>query len=448
MSEFSDKCKELIQESGYTVYYLSVISDLDRTTLQRMITGKRLPGLDFILRFLDTLSVTQSDRESLLYLYDIEKFGSDYVIQRQIICDIIESLSYESDFDSLTNNLKSFCHNKNDSSKIISYTSGDVNVRNMVLESLYYEFSCNDTLCVNTNLPSNYSEFFSTLLYLVSVSSKSITLCHILTLLKNRMDSKATIYNLSTLKTALQCSLTPQLKYMPYFNYTNSISEMETFQPFPYYIITPRHTLWLSAKFNLAYRIENTEYASFLTGSLDNICNLKTLITCISDKNTALEHYQNTLKEKGAPSHILQACPPLWLLQAKLLPYENTTKYYCDMSGIIEFEQTGILSDLFTPDIASIPVLKRKQLLETFFNYAQTQNSNKILSPNNLKLSLYLHIHIFSNKEIIVYILKEQTLLSYIFINEGSICNAFYNFFNKLENDSSILVPDHINKST
>ena len=46
MSKFSEKCKELLIENGYNVYRLSQAASLERTTLQRMVTGKRLPDLN------------------------------------------------------------------------------------------------------------------------------------------------------------------------------------------------------------------------------------------------------------------------------------------------------------------------------------------------------------------------------------------------------------------
>ena len=46
MSDFSCKCREYLKLTGETVYQLAASSGLDRTSLQRMITGKRLPGTD------------------------------------------------------------------------------------------------------------------------------------------------------------------------------------------------------------------------------------------------------------------------------------------------------------------------------------------------------------------------------------------------------------------
>ena len=46
MSKFSEKCKELLIENGYNVYRLSQAASLERTTLQRMVTGKNCPDLN------------------------------------------------------------------------------------------------------------------------------------------------------------------------------------------------------------------------------------------------------------------------------------------------------------------------------------------------------------------------------------------------------------------
>lgn len=41
MSDFSSKCREYLTDTGETVYQLASSSGLDRTSLQRMLTGKR-----------------------------------------------------------------------------------------------------------------------------------------------------------------------------------------------------------------------------------------------------------------------------------------------------------------------------------------------------------------------------------------------------------------------
>lgn len=66
MSDFSSKCREYLKNTGETVYQLSASSGLDRTSLQRMITGKRLPGMDFVRQFCDSIRINPSQRQELI----------------------------------------------------------------------------------------------------------------------------------------------------------------------------------------------------------------------------------------------------------------------------------------------------------------------------------------------------------------------------------------------
>ena len=77
MSDFSSKCREYLKNTGETVYQLSASSGLDRTSLQRMITGKRLPGMDFVRQFCDSIRINPSQRQELIELYKIEKIGKE-----------------------------------------------------------------------------------------------------------------------------------------------------------------------------------------------------------------------------------------------------------------------------------------------------------------------------------------------------------------------------------
>lgn len=61
MSKFSEKCKELLFENGSNVYRISKSASLERTTLQRMVTGKRLPNPEFLKSFCSALRLSFSE---------------------------------------------------------------------------------------------------------------------------------------------------------------------------------------------------------------------------------------------------------------------------------------------------------------------------------------------------------------------------------------------------
>ena len=98
MSDFSNKCREYLKDTGENVYQLSASSGLDRTSLQRMITGKRLPGIDFVRQFCDSLRINPSQRRELMELYKIEKIGKEIYYNRKYIQELLGVISSSRSF--------------------------------------------------------------------------------------------------------------------------------------------------------------------------------------------------------------------------------------------------------------------------------------------------------------------------------------------------------------
>lgn len=85
MSRFSEQCKELIQENGTNVYRMSKEFSLEVTALQRMVTGKRLPNIDFVKKFCECLRIPETEKSTLLELYKIEQVGENTYYSRKCI---------------------------------------------------------------------------------------------------------------------------------------------------------------------------------------------------------------------------------------------------------------------------------------------------------------------------------------------------------------------------
>ena len=85
MSQFSDACKALIKNKNTTVYRMSKEFALDWTTLQRMVSGKRLPNQGFVQRFCDSLQLTESESREILEYYKMEQLGRNTYINRRHI---------------------------------------------------------------------------------------------------------------------------------------------------------------------------------------------------------------------------------------------------------------------------------------------------------------------------------------------------------------------------
>lgn len=101
---FASVLKEHITESKLSIASLSRLSDVNRTMIQKYISGTQLPANREILnKILTHLALTQPQKEELLQLYKIEKIGLDTYKQ------LLNLESFISQF-SIHNQSQSKCH--------------------------------------------------------------------------------------------------------------------------------------------------------------------------------------------------------------------------------------------------------------------------------------------------------------------------------------------------
>lgn len=91
---FASVLKEHITESKLSIASLSRLSDVNRTMIQKYISGTQLPANHEILnKILSHLALTQPQKEELLQLYKIEKIGFDTYKQLLNLNSFISQLS-------------------------------------------------------------------------------------------------------------------------------------------------------------------------------------------------------------------------------------------------------------------------------------------------------------------------------------------------------------------
>ena len=101
---FASVLKEHITESKLSIASLSRLSDVNRTMIQKYISGTQLPANHKILnKILSHLALTQPQKEELLQLYKIEKIGLDTYKQLLNLNSFIRQLS-------IHNQSQSKCH--------------------------------------------------------------------------------------------------------------------------------------------------------------------------------------------------------------------------------------------------------------------------------------------------------------------------------------------------
>ena len=192
MSEFSERCRQLLINSGSNVYQMAKHSSLDKTSIQRMVTGKRLPSLDFVKDFCSYLRISPIEKKELLELYEIEKVGKSEYMSRCYIKSLIESLSF---LDEENKKNISF-------SETLDYYepfSPVPNVENKILSILQSELKNNNKPEILFNLPTSYRYIFFILKGLFADFKGEASVKHLITLNKNPLNTVYPCQNLEAL---------------------------------------------------------------------------------------------------------------------------------------------------------------------------------------------------------------------------------------------------------
>ena len=269
MSDFSSKCREYLTDTGETVYQLASSSGLDRTSLQRMLTGKRLPSIDFIHQFCDSIRINPSQRLELMELYKIEKIGKEVYYNRK---DILDSGSDEE-------------------------------------------------IC--TNIPANCRLLVQTFARLYPEYGKLPPVIQILPLHQNPTASPDYNMNLETFLCTILPILSGFLNYQPYYYYTQAGRDVSSYTLFPFFFITKKKLLLLSYDMMTFVFTENPAVVSSYNQEFQRILeNSRRFFQQSDSPSQILEIFGSIMHTSITTNFALESHPCLALLSIhSWLPY-------------------------------------------------------------------------------------------------------------------------------
>lgn len=211
MSIFSEHCKRYVEESGLTLYEFSQKSGIERTTLYRMINGKRLPSKDVFLNFCSFLRLNNYNRDILYELYYEERIGTATYKNRKFIHSLIENMDFIHQNSMLeANSAISISLPVNQSQKL-SYTTNSLQTKNTIRQLLIAAFSDSKIQNVYTNIPQSNSDFFADLpILFYQNNTGTLNFYHLLTFLSKPERNINPNYNLEILEKVLPLSIVPK----------------------------------------------------------------------------------------------------------------------------------------------------------------------------------------------------------------------------------------------
>lgn len=308
MSEFSERCRQLLINSGSNVYQMAKHSSLDKTSIQRMVTGKRLPSLDFVKEFCSYLRISPIEKKELLELYEIEKVGKSEYMSRCYIKSLIENLSFLDEDD--TENI-SF-------SETLDYCETFPpmpNVESKILFVLQSELKIDKNPEILFNLPTSYRYIFFILKGLFAEFEGEASVKHLITLNKNPLNTIYPCQNLEALSNILPLSEILKNIYLPYYLYNNLTLGDEKMLIMPYYIITSKYLLTISSDFKTVSLHDSDTVIRVYRKEFYRIFNMaQPLIKYADNTFKIINHLQENYIEYGLPSHTLEFHPCLFFM--------------------------------------------------------------------------------------------------------------------------------------
>ena len=209
MSHFSELLSQYIQESPYNIKHLASECHIDRTVIQKYISGQRFPNsYANINKITEKLTLTDQQTNLLKKAYDIEKFGLyeyQYLMRTKNIIEqmhYIKKLSFNVEYQFNIN--KSFASNKDDLLSLTHFILND----------------CLNTDCaLKASLPANNNLYL--LLKNVACIQKKINLKHILHL-ENDYNNHQNMFNLSQFENCLSTLVADNITVKYIYDNTNN----------------------------------------------------------------------------------------------------------------------------------------------------------------------------------------------------------------------------------
>ena len=462
MSDFSCKCREYLKLTGETVYQLAASSGLDRTSLQRMITGKRLPGTDFVRQFCDSIRINPSQRQELMELYKIEKIGKEVYYNRKYIEELLRVISSQQAF------LPSAFHRLPG----LPFYRGDfsLDVEKKVLSLFEDILHSGSNECICTNIPADCRLLAQTFAHLYPQYGKLPPVIQILPLHPNPKASPDYNRNLETFLCTILPILSGFFNYRPYYYYTQSGHEDRSYELYPFFFITEKQVLLLSSDMTTFIFTENPEVIRAYTQEFQRILkNSRCFFQQSDSPDQILDIFSSIFQAEATTNFALESHPCLALMsygpefihalfenrdidlsspvysqlaavlkqpQFTFTANEVSCNYFT-VSGIRKFAETGLFDGPYSYHQTPLPQDIRKKaiqhLLDTDMGYGKCKILKHTLLPET-----GIHLEVLSDYSVFLCFLSEKGTFICIYLKETSIGQALDDYLCSLSEEDAI----------
>lgn len=457
MNTLGELLRKYIDKSGNTVYGISKAANINRSTLQKALTGERNLSIDLLDQLYPFLKLTQNEKNELLKLMDIKENGKELHEQREFIRAMIEHIS-----DTIFGNqialsgIRDSDKQRNIEFKNTQVFYGNHAIKNLLIFLIDFECKAKKPK-LYTNIPGNQSivhEVFEHTLY-YSGNYSDLDIKHIIHFTKESQPNMC-INNLETFSYIVPLISIAGFPYDVYYNYqAHNTTEFKN-SAFPYYILGTDWCALISEDCMTALYCNTKEVVLYLENLFEAELSNSTPLASLCEKPDDIFPYLIKVNSTDTPHYCVeyQPCLLTYLTDEMIQKYsktnvENYTQIiqylslrreqmqhlsshtcYFSKSGLLSFTESGRMVDF--PEEYAEPLDKsdRKILLESFYNEIENGLQNhRMINPHVLLISDYFTYCVTEGKGLAFFGYSDnKRQYNYIIIEELTMIESFIDF--------------------
>lgn len=454
MNPFQKSLNEYIDAKDITIYALAKISGIERSFLQKMKNGSRIPNDEKIVHTLSqALMLTPSETMELLKAYRITKMGEENYYRREQVKNIITSFcDTQITSQLITNNNTTQALELKENH---DFVDGMANINKLVKAVLELEAQ-KEKGCVKIIAQPSYT-FLYDCISTLDFNSKQTTIENIIVFDKQE-SFKSLHHNLSIFQ-QLVSSLFSCDNFHPYYirDYADAIFNDSSF--LPYVIITSDYCLSIAFDLNNAIISSEAKMLKLANRHFEKRLAIASPIYQFF-RPAPNEYLQatavETASELGNLDHYniffqpnLNAFMPVDIMldrinkdiitpemQQFLVAYfqsinNHTVNVHISftLEGLTLFMETGRITEI--PDFMYkylTPQQRLRVLKNLIADIDRGHFMPRILKSTSFNLAMPISITATSPQKVLIYYITKEKGLSIFFLNELNLINAFYDF--------------------
>lgn len=469
MSQFSEQLRNFINDRDVKIYSLAAQSGVDRTLIQKMLIGERIPSNKLMVQKLaSSLLLSPAETEILIESYYIAKMGEGTFSHRKFIRNFFNgfnNISAENDISVSTSYHHLINKLPNDAT-----VCGNLQINNLVKIIIEME-SMKKNGNVKIIAQPEYSFLFQCL-SLVGMNKQDLSVDHIVCL-ENSTKDREKIYNLNCLNVIMPM-LVAGFNYHPMCYYDHVSSHFSNTSMMCYMILTSDYVMNIS--YDVTYAtISNAkpyleicnqifkssvqksapmakllhspvEHMECFTNVLSNFGHVNYRFTsdpsliCFATKKMLRKYMDASLPNKE--SLVETTMQYIGLLQ-KTLELSTMKAVYFSEEGLDKFLDTGRLTEVPWEYYSSIDIPDRYKLLRCMYDSALAGMYHPIIVKSAvLNIPANLSTVVYKGGAVsFVYTVPNHNYTAFV-LNEKIMVYAVQDFFDCLAESNMVLSPE------